>query len=70
MVATSVFDYDQVGRLTDLTHNNAASLAIADYTWTFDVANRIETMDLVHQDAAFNFNGGEKVTATKFDEER
>ncbi|MEQ8788186.1 MAG: RHS repeat-associated core domain-containing protein [Pirellulaceae bacterium] len=43
LVATSAYDYDDIGRLTDLTHTHDTT-TIADYDWTFDAFSRITSL--------------------------
>ncbi|MCE9553352.1 MAG: RHS repeat-associated core domain-containing protein [Planctomycetes bacterium] len=44
LVASSVYGYDDTGRLQSLTHTASDNTTTyADYAWTFDVANRIKS---------------------------
>lgn len=45
LVAHSLYGYDKTGRVTDITHTNSISSAIADYDFVYDKANRLTRFD-------------------------
>jgi len=40
-IGSSIFDYDESGRTTGITHLDAFDAAIADYDYTYDLANQL-----------------------------
>src|SRR5207247_887195 len=57
-VAATDFVFDQIGRLTSMTHSGGEEI-LADYDWTYDAANRVTSFsDAAHPDenAAYNYD--------------
>jgi RHS repeat-associated protein len=71
LVATTAIDYDDIGRLTDLTHTHDTT-TIADYDWTFDAFSRVTSMSftaLVGDDgsSAYTYDDTNQVTGADHD---
>ena len=60
-VATSTYDYDNLGRLVDLTHANSTEV-IAKYEYTFDIASRITEWVLPDGVSTFNYDATDQLT--------
>jgi RHS repeat-associated protein len=43
VVGMSSFTYDNAGRLSNLQHKNASNTVLANYTYTYDLASRVQT---------------------------
>src|SRR5207245_4423646 len=46
VVGTSVYTFDDAGRLTNLIHKNGSNTSLANYTYTYDAADRVLTEKL------------------------
>ncbi|MCA9166627.1 MAG: VCBS repeat-containing protein [Planctomycetales bacterium] len=60
-VVTSTYDYDNLGRLVDLTHANSTEV-IAKYEYTFDIASRITEWVLPDGVSTFNYDETDQLT--------
>src|SRR5262249_55749080 len=55
VVGTTAYSYDDAGRVTNLQHKNGSNTLLANYTYTYDAADRVLTEQL---------NGTPKATYT------
>jgi len=54
VVMTGTYDYDDMGRLTDLLYTDSSSTTLRSFSWTFDAASRIigHDSDIASEDVA------------------
>jgi RHS repeat-associated protein len=66
LVATSSFVFDLSGRLTDLTHQQNATV-FADYDWDYDAGNRLEQfVSSVDGTVDYNYDARDQLTAATY----
>jgi len=64
LVMTATYDYDDIGRLTDLSYTDSSSTTIRDFSWTYNGAGWITSHD---SDLVVGGQAVEDVTAYSYD---
>ncbi|MBI3462976.1 MAG: RHS repeat protein, partial [Planctomycetes bacterium] len=65
-VATSAFTYDaNIGLLTDLVHTHDTT-TIADYAWSYEEINRVETFDWDDDFVDYGYNANSELTSANY----